>query len=145
MSWNTLSAAQVAAQLTAAEKAAVDTASGASPLAGITSNSVAEVRGYIRAGGYTLGTGDTVPDALRHAAIIVSIWRFLITLPNAEKLQTKQRETEYERAVKLLERVADGEFDLEEPAAADDEDVVTASPRMTDKTRELTRDEQDGT
>jgi phage gp36-like protein len=104
---------------------------------------VDEVRGYVQAGGNTLGVAGTLPSRLVSAALSIVRFRLATRLPVAS-LSTDARRREYEDAMRLLERVAEGRFAVEEPTTGDTESVSGTGPSMTERTRYFDRTSQDG-
>ena len=147
MSWQTLTTENVKTRLTGSELTALQTSAladgQADPLPEIITTVVDEVRGYISAGGYTLETGTTVPSKLVSATLAIIRYRLATRLP-VKSLLDENRVREYQDAVKLLERVADGKFAIEEATTATTETIGGASPSMTSKTRTFTNDDEDG-
>mgnify|MGYP000609008634 CR=1 FL=1 len=147
MSWNSLNNEDVLAEFNPLEKAAFDdlqSPGGQSMLGGIVDNAVERVRAAIRAGGYSLGPESTLPDGVRGEAIAIVRWRFLLAIPKAEALQTKERQSMYEDALKLLDKIADGKFRTEDPPAPVDATSLAPAPQFTEKTRNWTAARQDG-
>lgn len=147
MSWQTLSVDNVKTRLTGPELSALQSAALASgqedPLPEIITTVVDEVRGYISAGGHTLETGTTVPSKLVSASLAIIRYRLATRLP-VKSLLDENRIREYQDAVKLLERVADGRFAIEEPVTATSEVQGGSSPSMSSKTRIFTNSDEDG-
>jgi phage gp36-like protein len=145
MAWTTLTAADVKTKLTGPEVSAVQTAALASgqsdPLVEIVEQVVDEVRGYIAAGGYNLGDGTTVPSKLVSATLSIIRYRLATRLP-VKTLLTTDRVEENKEAIRLLERVADGKFVVEEPTTVSTESLASPTPSMTSKT--LTHQNSDG-
>ena len=147
MAWTTLTATDVKTKLTGAEVTACQTAALASgqtdPLVEIVEQVVDEVRGYIAAGGFTLGDGTTVPSKLVSATLAIIRYRLATRLP-VKTLLTTERVEENKEAIRLLERVSDGKFVVEEPTTASSEALSAGTPSMTAKTLEYTADDGDG-
>lgn len=147
MSWQTITTDLVKTRLAGPEVSALQTAALASgqtdPLPEIVTQVVDEVRGYVSAGGYTLGTGATVPSKLLSATLAIIRYRLSTRLP-VKSLITEDRKNENDAAIRLLERVADGKFAVEEPETASTEQAGGASPSVTERTRYFSRECQDG-
>lgn len=145
--WTEITEDLVKTRLAGAEVTALQTAALAAgqtdPLPEIVTQVVDEVRGYIAAGGFGLEEGAKVPSKLVSATLAVIRYRLATRLP-ARSLLTEERKAENDAAIRLLERVADGKFAVEEPAAASSETIGGASPSMTAKTRVFTRTDEDG-
>jgi hypothetical protein len=99
----------------------------ADPLAPTLAQVVDLVRGYV--GAYrpnTLGPDGTIPQKLLAPAIDL----VAVRLPQRVGVPPKDvRKSAADQAVRLLERVAAGEFNIEEPATATEE--TTSAPRPT--------------
>jgi phage gp36-like protein len=148
MAWQSVTTAEIKTRLTGAEVTALQTAALASgqtdPLPDIVTQVVGEVRGYVAAGGYTLGTGETVPSTLYSATLAIIRYRIATRLP-VKAILTQDRKDENDAAIRLLERVADGKFAVEEPTTASEETLGSPSPSfVTGKTLTMQRDDQDG-
>ena len=147
MAWSTVSAATVKPRLTATELTALQTLdlpSGITDaLADLITQVVDEVRGYIQSGGNNLGAAGTLPSRLVSAAITIVRYRLATRLPIGVTM-TDARRREYEDAMKLLDRVANGGFAIEEPTTADTESAGGAGPSIEGKTLTHDRTSQDG-
>ncbi len=148
MAWITITEADVQTRLTAPELTAVKSialAPGqAAVLSEIVGQVVDEIRGYVAAyRANTLGAGTTIPQKLLGAALAMIRYRLATRLP-VRSLLTQERVDENSAAIKLLERVADGKFALEEPTTADTETVSSPSPHVTAVDRHFKTEDQDG-
>lgn len=99
------------------------------------------VRGYIGAAGITLGASGTIPQKLLSTSLDVFAWRFS---SRVGRKAGDSRQTLYQDAIKLLENVAKGQFDIEEPVTTTDETSSRPRPRISGKTLEFDRTSQDG-
>ena len=146
MAWIAITTDDIKTRLAGAEVAALQTAALASgqtnPLPGIVSQVVDEIRGYVAAGGFTLGSGETVPSKLLSATLAMVRFRIATRLPKFPF--DENRKLEYEDAIRLMGRVADGKFAVEEPTTADTETLGAPSPAVTPKTLSMDRTSQDG-
>jgi phage gp36-like protein len=147
MAWITISADDVKARMSSSELELLQNnqlADGqADPLPGIITSVADEVRGYVAAGGYTLGTASTIPQKLLSAAVAIIRYRIINRFPS-RRLLTEERIQENKEALRLLERVSDKKFVVEEPTTADTETASGAAPSMATKTRTYDRTNQDG-
>jgi phage gp36-like protein len=148
MAWIALTVTEVTTRLAGAEVTALQTAALATaqtdPLSEIIEQVVDEVRGNIAAGGYTVGASQTIPSRLVGAALAIIRYRAATRLPQSGILDDN-RVAEYRDALRLLERVADGKFAIEDPVTADTEASGAPGPAMDDAPDNyFTRDEQDG-
>ena len=147
MSWQTINADSLKEKLTGPEVSALQTAALSAgqdnPIPNIITRVVDEVRGNIAAGGFSLETGTTVPSKLVDAALTMIAWRSALRL-NVKLILSSDRSDEYKNALKLLERVADGRFAIEEPVTASTEVLGSPSPSFADKDRNYTRTSEDG-
>ncbi|MEI7912720.1 MAG: hypothetical protein WCK77_24095 [Verrucomicrobiota bacterium] len=98
--WLTLTAADVSAQLSDAESAAVLAALGANTkLPALVANVIQQIRGDIRAGGYAMdATTTTLPAELLNDAVAIIRWKLLMALPGCEYLMTPERKDENKEA-----------------------------------------------
>lgn len=149
MPWITLSTDDLDRSLSGPEKAALRTVAvegSADPLETIIAEVIAEVRGYVAANGAnTLGSGATIPDKLKSAALARIRFEAFSRLPVGRNLLTEDRVNANRDAVRLLERCADGKFAIDEPTEASTESISGASPRFGDgRNVEWTRTNQDG-
>jgi phage gp36-like protein len=147
MAWQTVTDSDIVTRLAGAEIDALrETALAddqSDPVPEIVDQVVEEVRGYVAAGGYTLGAGATIPGKLLSAALAICRFRAATRLPT-EAFLTESRKTEYRDAVRLLERVADGKFAIEEPAEASDETSSGPSPSFETPSNVFQPSNQDG-
>lgn len=118
MPWTAPTATDALTEFNSDEKAQVDALTGDSAnLATILARVVAQVRGDIRAGGYPLDADTTkIPDSLHSDCIAIARWKFLISLPKSEELQTDARKLAATDAIAKLKRIADGDYGVEQPA-----------------------------
>lgn len=146
--WVEITEADVQTRLAGAELAAYRSAAKATgqidPLPEIINAVVDEVRGYVAAcDRNTLGVGNTIPEKLVSAALAIIRFRLITRLPLSIG---EERKTEYSDALRLLERVSECKFAVEEPTVPDTDDAPAApTPNLTTRTRNFTADTQDGT
>lgn len=147
MAWVTLSVTDVAEKLAGGELTALRTAALAAgqedPVAAELAAVISEVRGYVAAGGFTLGAGATVPDKLKSAALAMTRFRCANRLPTKSFL-TPTRMDENRDALILLRDVAAGRFMVDEPATPSTEQIGQAGPAAGQVERRYTREDQDG-
>lgn len=125
MAWAAITEADVLSEFTPDEATSLQTIQqGASnapvdnlPL--VLARTVAEVRDYIRSGGYALDTtsSSTLPLGLHSDVIAIARWRWLIAMPRLKTLETDVRERAFNRALKKLDLIAQGNFAVEPPAS----------------------------
>lgn len=123
MSWSSITTDDVLSEFTPDEAASLRTIQGAQadpvdnlPL--ILARTVAEVRDYIRSGGYALDTtSTTLPLGLHSDAIAIARWRWLISMPQLKSLETDVREKAFKRALAKLDKIAGSNFAVEPPAS----------------------------
>jgi hypothetical protein len=146
MSWQTLLTADVLSKLSGPELDALQTAALADgqkdPVPGIILTVTDEIRGYVAANpNNRLGASGTIPVKLVSAALAIIRHRICTRLPVASLL-TEQRIREKEDAIRLLERVADNKFAVEDPVTGE-----TATPKVqqvSTPTRKTSRDKLSG-
>lgn len=148
MAWTTITTDDIRARLTGPEMAALQSAalgeSQEDPTPEIVAQVIDEARGYIAAGGYTLGAEGTLPSKVKGATLNIIRYRLISRLPVAS-LMTESRRREYEDAVRLLEQVAAKKFAVEDPVTVADEQAGASSPRFSDTpTRVFSPDVQEG-
>ena len=120
MSWAAPSSSDVLTEFTTQEANAIQSAQGASGsnISGILTRVVAEIRDYIRAGGYSLDSDTTkIPLGLHNDAITITRWRLLLAIPALKNLQSEGRKDATERAEKKLRDIAAQKFSVEPPTA----------------------------
>src|SRR5476651_2398599 len=122
---------------------AAATASGqADPLAPTLAQVVDLVRGYV--GAYrpnTLGLAGTIPQKLLAPALDL----VAVRLPQRVGVSPKDvRTLAASRAVRLLEQVAAGTFNIEEPDDATNETTSAPRPTVTARHREFSRSTEEG-
>ena len=149
MSWITLTATNVQSRISGAELAGVNSAAlaagqtAADVLAAALANVIKEVRGYVGVRN-TLGEGETIPDELENATLAVIRYRLLTRLPNMKSLLDANRVKEYEDAIKLLDKVAEGKFAIVAASAAAASQATAQTPRITEKTLRYQRADEAG-
>jgi hypothetical protein len=149
MSWITLTSDDVKRSLSGAELGALRTAALASgqtdPLPTVIADVVNEIRGYIAAcDRNTLGEGATIPDKLKNAALSRIRYEAFTRLPVTRGLLTQDRVDANSAAIALLRDVAGCRFAIEEPTTASTESISAPSPSVGTRTRNFTRETQDG-
>ena len=149
MAWITLTSADLLRSLSESEHDAVRTAATAvgqsDPLVTIIEDVVREVRGYVAGNSSnTLGTGSTIPDELKGAALSRIRYEAFTRLPVGRSLLTEERVKANESATQLLRDVAAGRFAIVQPATPTTEVVGASSPRITARTRTFDRASQEG-
>jgi hypothetical protein len=121
MSWQAITTDDVKAQFTSDEIAAiaVQQGTGSGPISnidGVLKAVVAEVRDYIRSGGFALDDDEaTIPIGLFNDAIAICRWRLLISLPKTPTLETDVRERAFNETMAKLMRISNQDFAVEPP------------------------------
>lgn len=145
--WISLSVSDVKTRLTGSEVTAVGTAALAvgqtDPTSSIISGVVLEVRGRVR-NKMTCGTGETIPDNLKHHALAIIVHRLFTRLPLSQFL-TPSRVAEYDIAMEVLREY--GPIIPDVPLVPDTTAVdgtYFAAPVVTAPTQRFTRDNQAG-
>lgn len=120
MAWITPSADDVKTRLTGAELAAFRTvalASGqADPITQIMLDCVNEVRGYVAAGGYTMGAAGTIPPQTLAPALAIISYRLATRLPLKV---SEDRRKQYEDAIAYFRDVAAKRSLIEQDASGE--------------------------
>lgn len=128
MSWNTIQPSDVQAELLPAEVDQLNALEGATTLLdNILTKTINRVRGQIKAGGNQLDVAGTIPDQLESETIAIARWRWLISFPELEAIQTKARQKAHDDAEALLKEIASNKPErprVELPAQVD----TTAAP-----------------
>ena len=147
MAWISITTDDVKTRLAGAEVTALQSAALAAgqtdPLPEIIAQVVDEVRGYVAAAGATLGAAGTIPQKLLSAALAIIRYRICTRLP-VKSFLNEDRVRENDAALRLLEKVADRKFLVEEPTVADTEVGGGPGPSFNEKTRTFDGDSQDG-
>src|SRR5271154_252490 len=146
MAWITPAESDVLTALSETELAtyrAAATASGqADPLAPTLAQVVDLVRGYV--GAYkpnTLGLPGTIPQKLLAPALDL----IAVRLPQRVGVPPKEvRKAAADQAVRLLEQVAAGVFNIEEPDSATTETTAAPRPTIEARHRHFTRHSEEG-
>ncbi len=116
MPWNTLTAADVTAEILPDEVTMLNTIQGSMTiLSTILSTVTAEILAGILVGGNQIGQPGTVPDQIRSDAIALARWKWFCSLPKTD-LQSDFRRAQYEEAVKRMEKIREGREKVEIPA-----------------------------
>lgn len=147
MSWQTITTDLVKTRVAGPMLTALQTAALASgqtdPVVEVIGQVVDEVRGYVAAGGYTLDAAGKVPSKLVGATLAIIRCRIATRLPS-KGLLTEEQKKENEDAIRLLGRVADGKYAVEEAVGSVDETIGIAGPRVTSKALKYSRDDAEG-
>lgn len=121
--WIEITASSIQAALSGPELAAYQSAALADgqgdPLHEIISQAVEEARGYIASGSFALEVGATIPFRLQRSVVSLIRYRLITRLPIRSGELLEHRRREYDDAIRLLERVAEGKFNIEEPEETD--------------------------
>lgn len=140
MAWTSITEAQLEDILAEAELTTLKdflSTDQVSPVPGIITNAVGLVRGYIRANRQnTLGDGETVPETLVSATLVVARHQLLGRLPIASLL-TEPRRQEYTDAMSQLRDVAAGRFAIEQPETPSSETTPGPSIEVANSTTRL--------
>jgi len=116
MSWNIITDNDVLDEITPAENAALKNIQGVTDkLPRILARAIAKFRGAILAGGMTLGDDGKVPESIADDVVSFARWKFLTSIPQAKAMQTEERKLAYTEALKVLEKLRAGEFNVESP------------------------------
>ena len=120
MSWSAPNADDVLSELTPAEATVFQSVLGGSTpeqkITPILNHVVAEIRGYIRSGGYPLDSDTTkLPPSLLSDAIVITRWRVLVSFPQLTDLQSKGREKAYDNAMAKMEKIGQQKSSVEPP------------------------------
>lgn len=148
MAWVSLTEADVRTRLSSAELAAVNSVHAASGdttlVASLITQVTDEIRGYVAAWPENkLEEGAKIPSKLVGAALAIIRYRILSSLPS-QTLLTEARKKESDDALRLLERVSEGKFRVEDPVTVSAETIAAAKPRFTAKTLTHRRSDADG-
>lgn len=125
MAWRSLTIDDVRSAMNGAELDALFAAAGdwtLSPdIANVLVNTASEIRGHIAAQPKNeLGPDGTVPGGLVQTALAIVRFRILTSFPGlGDTVLTDDRRKEYDNAIDLLRRVANGQFSVAEPATGD--------------------------
>jgi hypothetical protein len=122
MSWTAPTVADVLSEFTPAEKLAVESIQGdvtAANLTAILARVVAEIRDYIRSGGYALdATATTLPLGLHNDCISIARWRYVNSVPALGKLRSDDRKKSNDDAMEKMGKIAAQKFAVEPPTSA---------------------------
>lgn len=122
---------------------AAKAAGQADPVAPTIAQVTALVRGYVGAFSRNrLGASGTIPEKLLAPALDLLALR----LPQRVRINPNEaRKTNAMAALKLLEQVASGHFDIEEPSTTDDESSATApKPTISARAPQYRASQQEG-
>ncbi len=109
MSWSTITAAEVLQEFTPQEQAAINAIQGATTQLGSMLARIVNVwRGAISRN-QELDAANTIPGEVREDVIAEARWRWLVSLPKLQSLQTKERNDLYKDALAHLEKIREGQ------------------------------------
>lgn len=148
MAWISITEQDVESRLSGPELAASKSLALAPGQSGVLAEIIAQVvgeaRGYVAAhASNTLGLGETLPQKLLGSALAMIRYRLATRLP-VKSLLTDDRVKENDAAIRLMERVADGKYSVEEPTTAETEAAAAPYTSASSVTRSFTRDLQSG-
>jgi len=145
MSWITITETDLKTRIDpselAAYRAAATDGGQADPVTGLIASVTDLVRGYAGVR-YALGAGNTIPERLLDTTLSIIRYRIITRIPGL--VVDEHRTKEYDDAIKLLERVAKGDFALEEPETADTETTGGATPSIFVRRRKFSRNDEAG-
>jgi hypothetical protein len=128
MSWKIIQSSDVEAELLPAELQQLNALEGATTLLdNILIKTINRVRGQIKAGGNQLDIAGTIPDQLESEVIAIARWRWLISFPELESIQTPARQKAHDDAEAVLKEISSNRPErprVELPAQPD----TTAAP-----------------
>jgi len=147
MAWVTLTETDLLSRLSGPEveafKNAVLDGREGDVIASALTQTVDMARGYIAAS-FTLGASGTIPQKLKGAVLDIAVIDAMkraggvIIDPGGERKAAK------DDAIRLLEKVASGDFVVEEPAVADTEESGQAEPGYAGRDFEWGKEFEDG-
>lgn len=116
MPWTQLTTTEALKGLNQSEVDAYSDAKGQDDFDDNVAQAIARVRVAILAGGGAVHpTADYIPDGLHGECIAIARWRFLVSLPRNEELQTPERKELHDDAIDLLAEIEKGNFTIESP------------------------------
>lgn len=120
MSWIAPSASDVLSELTPAEATKFQTVLGGSSttekIEPILDRTVAEIRGYIIAGGYAIDENESLlPKGLITDAIAIARWRLITSLPDLAPVESDARRAAFDQSMKKMDKIAAQEWTVEPP------------------------------
>ena len=122
MSWQAPQPGDIATEFTPQEAAAIQAQQGMANLPAILGRVVAEIRDYIRSGGYDLDPNPAnIPLGLYNDAIDLTRWRLLISLPSLKAMQTETRQKAAENALAKLKLICEQRYAPEPPVAGSED------------------------
>jgi hypothetical protein len=132
MSWRTLTEADVLTKLSSAELEAFREAAvaddQADPIAGAIDNVTELVRGYVASADVTMDTAtDTIPARLIPPAVDILVVDIPARAAGIQIDADDARAKSKAQAIRLLERVADGKFSIEDPVTGAESSTGGAS------------------
>ena len=116
MSWSAISSVDVLSEMNSSEADVIKNVQNSTTnLDTIVQRVVNATRASIRVGGGQIDQEGTIPDQLRGEVIAIARWRWLLSLPGVEQLQSKARKEAYEDAIKRIDLAAEGKLKIELP------------------------------
>lgn len=149
MAWITLTEAHLLTKISGPELAQIREAAlgegQVDPVQPTLDQVTREVRGRVAACARNrLGAGNTIPDELLDAALSLAVLRFEGRAAGLSIDENSVRANAARSAESLLRDVARCEFSLEQPDSVSTEVIAAPAPSFGTRTREFTRERQDG-
>lgn len=110
-------------------------------LTAILGRTVAAFRGAIAGGGSPVGEDGTLPDQVIPDVIAIARWRWLLSIPKSETLQSEERQKLNDTGEERLQKIESGELKVERPAGPAS---GLASPSIGKKHRTFRSRSEDG-
>ena len=144
MSWKAITEADILTKMSSSELEAFRIAAVSDdqddPITGAIGNVTGLVRGYVASAGVTMGTdAATVPERLIPAAVDILVVDIPARAAGIQIDADDARAKSKAQAIKLLERVADGKFSIEDPETGTEQSTGGATV-VNSRTPRVTRD-----
>ena len=115
MPWNTISIADITAELLLSEVTALETIQGGNDVLGaVLTRVIAELQARILAAGNQIDQPGTMPDQLRGAAIAIARWEWFNSLPKTD-LQSQFRKDANDTGQKRFDQLMEKGYKVELP------------------------------
>jgi hypothetical protein len=125
MPWNAITTADVLSEFNGSERSLLESVQAdTTDLQAILDRTIGAARGAVLAGSGKVGATGTIADQLAPMVVAIARWRWLVSIPKSEQMQSAERKKLHDDAEQYLKDVAKGDIKVEFPDVA----LVVSTP-----------------